>query len=78
MPDPAHHKVVVDPDICNGRPTVEGTRVAVQAVLELLSAGDSVEDVPDEYPTLNRDDVLACLASSARLMGHRYSLQAVA
>ena len=71
-------KIIVDPNVCNGRPTIEGTRITAQTVLEFLSAGDSVEDVLAEYPTLAREDVLACLAYSARLMKHHFSLQAVA
>lgn len=71
-------KIIVHPDICNGRPTIEGTRIAVRTVLEFLSAGDSIDNVLAEYPTLTRDDVLTCLAYSARLMGHHYSVQAVA
>lgn len=71
-------KIVVDPNLCNGKPTIEGTRITAQTVLEFLSAGDSVDDVLDEYPTLTRDDVLACLAYSARLLKHHFSVQAVA
>ena len=51
-------KIIVHPDICNGQPTIEGTHIAVQTVLEFLSAGDSIEDVLADYPTLKRDDVL--------------------
>lgn len=43
----------------------------------VVSAGDSIDDVMADYPTLTRDDVLACLAYSARLMKH-HSVQAVA
>lgn len=71
-------KIVIDPAVCNGSPTIEGTRIAVQTILEFLSAGDTIEDVLREYPTLTRDDVLACLAYSARLMKHHFSVQAVA
>ncbi len=71
-------KIVVHPDICNGQPILEGTRIAVRTVLEFLSTGDSIEDILADYPTLSRSDVLACLAWSARLMTHHYSVQAVA
>jgi uncharacterized protein (DUF433 family) len=71
-------KIIIDPNICNGLPILQGTRIAVQTVLEFLSAGDSVDDLLREYPTLSREDVLACLAYSARLMKHRFSIQAVA
>jgi uncharacterized protein (DUF433 family) len=71
-------KIIINPDICNGLPTIEGTRITAQTVLEFLSAGDTIEDVLDEYPSLFREDVLACLAYSARLMKHHFSVQAVA
>ncbi len=57
MPD----RIVINPDICNGRRIVRGTRITVQTVLEFLAAGDSMDDVLDEYPALSRDDVKACL-----------------
>ena len=59
-------KIVVDPDICNGRPVIAGTRITAQTVLEFLSAADTIDDVLDEYPTLTRADVLACVDLSAR------------
>jgi uncharacterized protein (DUF433 family) len=45
---------------------VRGTRITVQTVLEFLAAGDSVEDVLEEYPKLTRADVQACLNYAAR------------
>ena len=62
-------KIIIDPDICNGQPAIEGTRIAVQTVLEFLADGDSIEDVLADYPTLTRDDVLACLTYAACLHG---------
>jgi uncharacterized protein (DUF433 family) len=54
-------RIIVDPDICNGKPVLEGTRIPVQTILEFLSAGDSVEEVLEEYPALTHEDVLQCL-----------------
>ena len=71
-------KILIDPNICNGLPTIEGTRIAAQTIIEFLSAGDEINDVLAEYPSLTREDVLACLDYSARLMKHHFSVQAVA
>jgi uncharacterized protein (DUF433 family) len=68
---------VIDPDICNGSPTIEGTRIAVRTILEFLSAGDTVDEVLAEYPTLTRDDVLASIEYSARLMNTRFTIRSV-
>ena len=59
-------KIIVNPDICNGQPIIEGTRIAARTVLEFLSTGDSNDNVMEEYPALSREDVFECLASSAR------------
>jgi uncharacterized protein (DUF433 family) len=53
-------RIAINPDICNGRPVIRGTRMTVQTVLEFLGAGDSIEQVLEEYPSLTREDVLAC------------------
>ncbi len=53
-------RISIKPDVCNGRPVVRGKRITVQTVLEFLAAGDSVEDVLEEYPKLTRADVQAC------------------
>ena len=55
-------RIVVDPEICFGKPVIEGTRIPVHLVLELL--GDVVS--PDEiikyyYPCLTKEDILACI-----------------
>ena len=71
-------RIVVDPDICNGAPVIGGTRIPVRTVLEFLAAGDSIENVLEEYPSLTREDVLQCLRFSADLMGHQFTLEEVA
>jgi uncharacterized protein (DUF433 family) len=67
-------RISIKPDVCNGRPVVRGTRITVQTVLEFLAAGDSIEDVLEEFPRLTRADVQACLDYASRLMGNHYSV----
>jgi uncharacterized protein (DUF433 family) len=71
-------RIVINPEICNGRPVVRGTRITAQTVLEFLAAGDSVDDVLEEYPTFKRADVQACLDYAARVMGNHFSVVQVA
>ena len=54
-------RIEINPDICNGKPVIKGTRITVQTILEFLGAGDSIEEVLEGYPSLTRDDVLAIL-----------------
>ena len=70
-------RIIIDPAICNGRPVIKGTRITVQTVMEFLSAGDSVDDVLEEYPTISREDVLACMEWAARLMANHFQIVAL-
>lgn len=71
-----HHdgRIFIDPDICNGRPVIRGLRVTVETVLGFLSTGDTPEEILEQYPMLEPEDISACLAFATRLMGHRYTL----
>jgi uncharacterized protein (DUF433 family) len=71
-------RISVDPDLCNGRPTIRGLRITVETVLGFLSAGDSWEDILEQYPSLENADIDACLRFAAELMSHRYTLRRVA
>lgn len=67
MPD----RIIVDPEILAGKPVVRGTRLAVEFILELLAAGRTEQEIIDDYPGLNREDILACLAYASYL-AHEY------
>lgn len=73
-----NERITIDSTICNGKPTIKGTRITAQTVLEFLAAGDTVADVMDEYPSLTREDVLACIEISSRLMANHFTLRQVA
>ncbi len=66
-------RITINPDVCNGKPVVRGTRITVQSVLEFLAAGDSTEAVLEEYPTLKPEDVQACIDYASRVMGNQFS-----
>lgn len=70
--------IVIDPALNNGRPTVRGTRIAAQTILEFLAAGDGIEDLLEAYPSLTHEDVLACLHYASRLLGNRVHVEKVA
>jgi uncharacterized protein (DUF433 family) len=71
-----HHdgRIIIDPDICNGRPVIRGMRITVETVLGHLSAGDSPDDILRQHPMLVPEDISACLAFASRLMKHRYAI----
>lgn len=57
--------IEINPDICNGRPVIRGTRITVQTILEFLGAGDSPEQILEANPNLSKEDILAALRFSA-------------
>lgn len=61
-------RIVSDPKINMGKPTVEGTRITVELILEKLAAGESVEQLLEAHPHLNRDAILAALDYAARTL----------
>lgn len=62
-------RVAVDPEIVHGKPRIKGTRVTAQVILELLAAGETIDELLAEYDELTRDDVLAALEFAANIAG---------
>ncbi len=60
-------RIVMDPQICHGRPCIRGTRIWVSLVLDRLAAGEQVPDLLREYPQLNEEDIRACIAYGAEM-----------
>ncbi len=71
-------RITIHPDICNGKPTLRGMRITVQTILEFLSAGESREEILHQYPSLEPQDIDACLMFAGKLMAHRYTLKMAA
>ena len=70
--------ITIDPNLCNGKPTIRHKRITVQTILEFLSNGDSVQEILEQYPTLTEEDVYACLKFASNLMKHNYVLEPLA
>ncbi len=64
-------RITSDPSICHGQPTVRGLRQPVENLLELLASGMSIDEVLEDYPELERDDLLAALEFGALASGNR-------
>jgi len=60
-------RIKVDPNICHGKPCINGTRVMVSVILENLADGMTQDEVLHEYPTLKGEDIRAALAYAAVL-----------
>ena len=72
-------RIIINSNILQGKPIIKGTRISVELILELLSSGMSVDEIMQEYPHLQRDDVLAAIDFAAKSLKHEevFSLQEV-
>ncbi|MDA1051292.1 MAG: DUF433 domain-containing protein [Planctomycetota bacterium] len=63
-------RITIEDGKCGGRPCVRGQRMRVVDVLKLLSAGAAYEEILEDYPSLVREDILACIEYAARQTDH--------
>ncbi len=70
-------RIVVNKEVLAGKPIIDGTRISVEFILEMLSSGMSIEKILEEYPHLKREDILSALAYAARILKKEevYNLQ---
>lgn len=71
MQQPAdwHDRVICDPHILRGKPTIKGTRIPVTLVLNLIEHGYSFARIIEAYPNLSEDDIRAALAYAQARLG---------
>lgn len=55
-------RIVAEPDVLIGKPVIKGTRLSIEFIVALCHQGWSIDDVTANYPTVTREDVLACLS----------------
>lgn len=63
-------RITINPEQCGGRPCIRGMRIRVSDVLELFAADLSAEQILEELPDLEREDLQACLQYAARRIDH--------
>jgi uncharacterized protein (DUF433 family) len=59
--DNLYDRIICDPEICSGKPCIQGTRIPVHILLDLLAAGEDYEGIKTAYPNIIEDDIRACL-----------------
>ncbi len=64
-------RISSDPSVCHGQPTVRGLRYPVENLLELMASGMTIEQIIEDYPDLERDDLLAALEFGALATAQR-------
>ena len=66
------NRISINPQVCFGKPCIRGHRIWVSLILDLLASGCSFEELLENYPGLERDDILACIAYGAEMSRERY------
>lgn len=62
-----NERISIDPRICHGQACVKGIRIPVHQIVRMLANGDTIDVLLQEYPSLTREDILACLDYTASL-----------
>ena len=65
-------RIVINPNVCFGKPCVRGHRLWVSLILDLLASGMTTSEILQEYPGLEEADILACIAYGAEMSRERY------
>lgn len=61
------NRITINPNVCHGQACIRTTRIPVHQLLRMLANGDSVETLLEEYPSLEREDLIACFDYAASL-----------
>lgn len=70
-------RITIDAGQSGGKPCIRNMRISIQTSLEFLSAGDSIEEILYQYPSLQKEDISACLQNAAKISGKGFSFQTV-
>jgi uncharacterized protein (DUF433 family) len=63
-------RITINPEQCGGRPCIRGMRIRVIDVLDMLGAGMTEAEILEEFPYLEREDILASLQFASRRLDH--------
>ncbi len=64
------NRITIEPGKCGGRPCIRGLRIRVTDILSLLGAGASHQEILEDYPGVEEDDILAALEYAAAQTDH--------
>lgn len=63
-------RITANPEIFGGKPIIRGMRISVELVLSLLAQGVTVDEIVEDYPDVEPDDIRACLAYAHAVIAH--------
>lgn len=75
MAPTGHARIVMDPGILSGKPTIKGTRISVELILECLAGGWSREEILSNFPTIVDADISAALSYAQKVVSKKRAVQ---
>jgi uncharacterized protein (DUF433 family) len=60
-------RITINPEVCHGKPTIRDMRYPVEMILDLLASGMTFQEIINDYPAIETDDIKACLAYASKL-----------
>jgi len=64
-------RITLNPNVCFGKPTIRNMRFTVSQMLELLAGGMSFQEILEDYPFIEQEDIQSCLLYASRLANRR-------
>lgn len=65
-------RISIDPRVCGGKPCIRGHRIWVSLILDFLASGSTFDEILENYPGIDIEDVRACIAYGAEMSRERY------
>jgi uncharacterized protein (DUF433 family) len=60
-------RISINANVCHGQACIKGTRIPVYLIVQMLANGDTIEELLEDYPSITKVDILACLAYAGAL-----------
>lgn len=67
-------RITADPRICGGYACIKGTRIPVYVILDFLGAGNTIDEILNEYPQLTKEDIFATIQYASLLAKEEFEL----
>lgn len=60
-------RITINPDVMHGKPVIRNMRFSVTQMLELVASGMSFDEILEDYPYIEKEDIVACLQYAAKI-----------
>ena len=61
-------RIMIDPEVLSGKPVIQGTRIPIYLIIQLLANGMTEKEILRQYPTLKKEDIKAALTYASKCL----------